>query len=219
MDNRTRDAGGAGRRQFLMAMAAAGAALTPAALWAQVRTGADAPAAKALAPSQQALLDRVADLTIPDSDTPGALAVGVPAFVALALAHGLEGAGAPIPAARFTGGAAPEGATVLDWLTFELDLKTGGAFLAAAPAAQAQALTALDRAAYAPGGPPGGPPGGAASPWRVLKGLIVTGYYTSEAGASQELQYELVPGHWDPDVPVGPHARAWSNDWTAVDFG
>ncbi|MEA1651162.1 gluconate 2-dehydrogenase subunit 3 family protein [Nitrospirillum sp. BR 11164] len=211
MDHRTRDAGGAGRRQFLMAMAAVGAALTPAALWAQVKTGTDAPAAKALAPSQRALLDRVADLTIPDSDTPGALAVGVPAFVTLALAHGLEGAGAPVPAARFTGGAGPADATVLDWLMFELDLKAGGAFLAAAPAVQLQALTALDGAAYAPGGQ--------ASPWRLLKGLIVTGYYTSEAGASQELQYELVPGHWDPDVPVGPHGRAWSNDWTAVDFG
>ncbi|MDG3441201.1 gluconate 2-dehydrogenase subunit 3 family protein [Nitrospirillum amazonense] len=215
MDQGKRDARGTGRRQFLMTMAAAGAALTPTTLWAQVKAGADASAVKALAPSQRALLDRVADLTIPDSDTPGALAVGVPAFVTLALAHGLEGAGAPVPAARFTGGAAPDGATVLDWLTFELDLKTGGAFLSAAPAAQMRALTALDSAAYASGGPPGGD----ASPWRLLKGLIVTGYYTSEAGASQELQYDLVPGHWDPDVPVGPHARAWSNDWTAVDFG
>ncbi|MBB6254358.1 gluconate 2-dehydrogenase subunit 3 family protein [Nitrospirillum iridis] len=214
MDHGNRDGRGAGRRQFLMVLAAAGAALTPAALWAQARSGAGA-APPGLMPSQRALLDRVCDLTIPDSDTPGALAAGVPAFVALALAHGLDGAGAPVPATRFTGGAGPDGATVLDWLRFELDLKTGGAFLTAAPAAQVQALAALDGAAYAPGGPPGGDP----SPWRVLKGLIVTGYYTSEAGASRELQYELVPGHWDADVPVGPHARAWSSDWTAVDFG
>ncbi|WP_044559168.1 gluconate 2-dehydrogenase subunit 3 family protein [Azospirillum sp. B4] len=210
MDHGNRGGSGAGRRQFLMGLAAAGAALTPATLWAQARSGAGA-ASPGLMPSQRALLDRVCDLTIPDSDTPGALAAGVPAFVALALAHGLEGAGAPVPAARFTGGAGPDGATVLDWLTFELDLKTGGAFLAAAPTSQVQALAALDGAAYVPGGE--------RSPWRVLKGLIVTGYYTSEAGASRELQYELVPGHWDPDVPVGPHARAWSNDWTAVDFG
>ncbi|MEA1672041.1 gluconate 2-dehydrogenase subunit 3 family protein [Nitrospirillum sp. BR 11163] len=219
MDHGNRDGRGAGRRQFLMVLAAAGAALTPATLWAQVRAGVDASAVKALAPSQRALLDRVADLTIPDSDTPGALAVGVPAFVTLAFAHGLHGAGAPVPAARFTGGAGPAGATVLDWLKFELDLKAGGAFLTAAHAVQLQALTALDSEAYAPSGAPSGAPGGDASPWRLLKGLIVTGYYTSEAGASQELQYDLVPGHWDPDVPVGPHARAWSNDWTAVDFG
>ena len=56
-------------------------------------------------------------------------------------------------------------------------------------------------------------------PWRTLKGLILTGYYTTEVGGAQELQFELVPGRFDPDLPLKPGARAFSSDWTAVDFG
>jgi len=52
-----------------------------------------------------------------------------------------------------------------------------------------------------------------------VKGLILTGYYTSEVGGARELRYELVPGRYDPKVPITPETRAWSSDWTAVDFG
>ena len=48
--------------------------------------------------------------------------------------------------------------------------------------------------------------------------LILTAYYTSETGGSRELQYELVPGKWEPDLPFVPGSRAWSSDWTAVEF-
>jgi len=185
----------------------AGAALTPAQVWAQVVAGKTTP----LPARVQQLLERVSDLTIPDTATPGAVKAGVPAFIALAIAHGLSHANAPVPPEQFSGGNAPAGAGLLDWLGFELDLKAGGNFLAAKPDAQAKALADLDGAAYAKGAEK--------SPWRTWKGLIVTGYYTSEIGASQELFFELVPGRFDPDVPVGPQDRAWSNDWTAVDFG
>ncbi|MFV3127168.1 gluconate 2-dehydrogenase subunit 3 family protein [Niveispirillum sp. KHB5.9] len=182
-------------------------AVTPAQVWAQMAGGAKAP----LPTRQQTLLDQVADLTIPDTDTPGALKAGVPAFVSLAMAHGVSGSNVPVPPALFTGGTGPEGASALDWLGFELDLKAGGKFLSAKPDVQFKALADLDAQSFTKGNEK--------SPWRMLKGLILTGYYTSEIGASQELQYELVPGRWDPDVPVGPKERAWSSDWTAVDFG
>lgn len=188
-------------------LALAGAALTPAQLWAQVAAGPPSPLPRRV----QQLLDRVCDLTIPDTDTPGAVKAGVPAFVAMAIAHGVFRSNAPVAAALFTGGNAPATAGVLDWLGFELDLKTGGAFVSAKADRQGSALADLDAAAYAKGGEK--------SPWRLLKGLIVTGYYTSEIGGSQELRFELVPGRFDPDVAVGPGERAWSSDWTAVDFG
>ncbi|MBX9664658.1 MAG: gluconate 2-dehydrogenase subunit 3 family protein, partial [Novosphingobium sp.] len=38
-------------------------------------------------------------------------------------------------------------------------------------------------------------------------------------GGSKELNYELVPSRFDPKVPVTPATRAYSSDWTAVDFG
>ena len=76
---------------------------------------------------------------------------------------------------------------------------------------RAAALAAIDSEAFASRD--------SVSPWKPLKALILTGYYTSEAGASQELRYELVPGRYDPDIPLAPTDRAWSSDWTAVEFG
>ncbi|MCH2154165.1 MAG: gluconate 2-dehydrogenase subunit 3 family protein [Phycisphaerales bacterium] len=97
------------------------------------------------------------------------------------------------------------------WLEAELDARAKGDFLKAAPDAQARLLTALDAEAYAEGV--------REHPWRTVKALILIGYYTSESGGSQELQFNLVPGTYDPDVPVTPQTRAFSSDWTAVDFG
>lgn len=199
---------GASRRSLLRGgLALAGMGLTPATLWAQVAAGVtpDLPL------RVQQLLNRVCDLTIPDTDTPGAVKAGVPAFVSLAIASGIARANAPVADTLFTGGKAPAGAGLLDWLGFELDLKTGGTFLSSTPEDQVKALTDLDAGAYAKGADK--------SPWRTLKGLILTGYYTSEIGGSQELRFELVPGRFDPDIPVGPQDRAWSSDWTAVEFG
>jgi len=142
------------------------------ALWPQVQAKAASP-----------LLVRVCDQVIPRTDTPGAVDVGVPAFVELGLAHGLEGA--------------PPGNDYLGWLEGELTR-------------HGDDLAALDKEAFSSREP---------SPWKTIKALILVGYYTSEAGASQELRYELVPGRWDADIPLSPSDRAWSSDWTAVDFG
>lgn len=48
-------------------------------------------------------------------------------------------------------------------------------------------------------------------PWfRTMKELTVVGYYTSEAGATQELQYEHVPGRWVPCAPLEDIGRSWA---------
>jgi hypothetical protein len=57
-----------------------------------------------------------------------------------------------------------------------------------------------------------------AQPWHTIKNLILIGYYTSEVGGSQELQYELVPTRFDPDLPMTSATRLF-DDWTAIDFG
>jgi hypothetical protein len=49
-----------------------------------------------------------------------------------------------------------------------------------------------------------------AQPWHTIKNLILIGYYTSEVGGSQELQYELVPTRFDPDLPMTSATRAYS---------
>lgn len=155
----------------------------------------------------------VADLVIPDTDTPGAGAIGVGDFVLVGLAHGLEGTRRP-PKAELA--ADPSVAPYLrkegsldhaGWLEGRL----GQDWVSLPPDKRRDKLAALDTAAY------GNEP--AAAPWRAIKALILTGYYTSEVGGSRELNYELVPGRFDPKVPVTPDTRAYSSDWTAVDFG
>ena len=175
----------------------------------------DLPADEAPTEAQRALLREVSQLTLPRTVTPGAGDTGTGDFVLLALVHGLEGSRAPLPAsAQGDGGYGdflrPDGSLRhAAWLGHELDRRAGGAFVRAPN--RAAILAALDAEAYAPGRD--------SHPWRTIKALILTGYYTSETGGAHELRYELVPGRWDPDLPATPQTVAYSSDWTAVDFG
>lgn len=164
---------------------------------------------------QRALLRAVAQLVLPRTQTAGAGEVGTGDFVLLALAHGLEGAHRPLPAdadpALHAHARADGTLDHVGWLGAELDRRGGGAFLALPPVRRHDALAALDADAFA---------GVAASqPWRAIKALILTGYYTSRVGGAEELRYEPVPGRFDPDLPLDAQTRAISNDWSAVDFG
>jgi hypothetical protein len=155
-------------------------------------------------PRQRKLMRMVADHVIPATDTPGAGAVGAGDFAIIALAHGLDGTRKPQEGAFLR---ADKSLDHVRWLEHQL----GPKWPTKPHAQQYAALAALDAAAYA------NDP--AAAPWRRVKGLILTGYYTSEIGGSKELHYELVPGRFDPKVAVTPATRAYSSDWTAVDFG
>ena len=46
--------------------------------------------------------------------------------------------------------------------------------------------------------------------FRMLKELTLAGYYTSEIGATQELQWLPSPGRYDADVPLSDVGRAWA---------
>ncbi len=46
--------------------------------------------------------------------------------------------------------------------------------------------------------------------YKDMKSTIVTAYYMSELGASEELQYEAVPGDWKGCVDVDEIGRAWA---------
>ncbi|WP_395337291.1 gluconate 2-dehydrogenase subunit 3 family protein [Novosphingobium sp. BL-8H] len=201
------------RREFT-----AGAALLALALGIPVAGVklTDLDAADLPSDRQGRLIAEVSDLVIPRTETPGAMDVDVGDFVVLALAHGLSGTRATMASDMVTAAIAPfrrrDGSLrYLPWLEHTLDRAAGGDFLRHDRAERTRLLAALDAEAFAQGAPP--------SPWTTLKGLILTGYYTSEAGGSQELRYELVPGKWEWDIPIHPGDRAFSSDWTAVDFG
>lgn len=163
---------------------------------------------------QRQLFRAVSQIVIPKTDSLGAGDVGVGDFVLLALAHGLERSRQPLPKdadpelqPRRADGSLRHAA----WLESALDRAASGDFLELTPARQTALLTAIDADAYAKGQD--------AHPWRTIKALILTGYYTSEEGGARELRYEPVPGRFDPDFPLKPGDRAISNDWTAVEFG
>jgi Gluconate 2-dehydrogenase subunit 3 len=177
------------RRELLIKagwMAAAGA------LWTTVRQSAAAESAATPAIARDALIETVCDLVIPDTDTPGAKAARVPAFIELALQHGLAGSNS-------------NDRQQLEGL---LNAAAGGAFIAQDHTRQLQILTDVDAQAYAMNG----------SVWPRIKTLVLMGYYTSEVGASQELQYQLVPGRYDADLPVKAGDRGWSSDWVGQSF-
>ncbi|MBT0669177.1 gluconate 2-dehydrogenase subunit 3 family protein [Novosphingobium profundi] len=197
-------AGGAALLALALGLPAAGVALT------------DLDAADLSGERQRRLMDVVCERVIPRTDTPGGAATHTGDFVLLALAHGLAGTRTPLASAAVTPALAPHlradgSLRHADWLEQALDRAAGGDFLRRAADEQTRILTRIDAAAFAKGAP--------FSPWTAIKGLILTGYYTSEAGGSVELRYELDPGHWNGNVPIAPGDRAFSSDWTAVDFG
>lgn len=46
--------------------------------------------------------------------------------------------------------------------------------------------------------------------YSILKDLTLTGYFTSEIGATQALEYIAVPGRYDGCVPLKPGQKAWA---------
>lgn len=95
----------------------------------------------------------------------------------------------------------------------ELGRGAGKDFLVASTASRAAAMQAMDDAIFS---------GTASAPidsaWKTLKRALINTYYTSETGASKDLVYELVPGRWEPDVPLTEHPRAYSTDSLARRF-
>ena len=161
----------------------------------------------------QALVSRLCDIVMPDTDTPGARAAGVPAFLPLALSHGLFGGDAD----------------TLGNLTKQLDASAGGGFLLADTATQLAIVTALDHATFSrdpsPAAPlpaqgttvasdvkPAQPDTQTQKLWRIVKSGIITSFYTSESGGSRTLAYDLVPGRYDSDIALSTDPYL-SNAW------
>lgn len=164
------------------AAAAACTALVPLPAAAQDR----------VAPRQMAVLCAVADLMLPRTDTPSALDVGVPALFEALLVNW----------------AGPQTRAVLLGVLDAIDGLAGpGAGFAALPVdEQMRLLVVHDTAALSPvDGPranPFGPAPVADPAYQRFKQLVLTLYYYSQPGATQELGYVHVPGRWRPSVPV-----------------
>ncbi|MFM1856056.1 MAG: hypothetical protein RLZ83_1365 [Pseudomonadota bacterium] len=155
--------------------------------------------AAALATGQRQLLDAFADTLIPATATPGALAAGVPDVLAQLYADWAS------PATREALGGA------LARLDAAAQSQAGKGFLALDAAARQTFLAAHDKAALVPvPAPPGADMGTLIAPavfvqdigYHRLKELVVGIHYASQVGLSAELEYQHVPGPWQPSVKV-----------------
>ena len=155
-------------------------------------TRARRKAARFLSPLRFAVLDALAETIMPRTDTPGARDALVPQrFDAL-----MQNWASADTQAKFT--------VLLD--EAEAMARTAGAKgLAVMPAArQLELVTAFDRTKFAD------------PAYRKFKNLILSLYYISEPGATQELRYEHTPGAWEPSIPVTSDTRGYAFD---VSFG
>ena len=173
------------RRSLLAGLAALiGASALPEQAWAQEA----AATPRYFAPPLFALLGEVSEIIIPETDTPGARAAGVPAIID----------------ALMRDWASAERRRQFEGLLLDIDASaraSGGAgLMSLAPAQRVQVVAAYDAAKL----------GAADQVYRKFKELVLTAYYLSEAGATQELRYEVVPGSFQGGIPVGPDTRAWA---------
>lgn len=171
-----------------------GVAVTPRVARA-VQAGFTAPAAgqalRALTATQAELVATLAEYIIPTTDTPGARAARVDAFIDALLADIFTAE----ERQRFLAGLAD--------VDERARVAAGTTFLGCTARQQVAVLEALERPAQ-----PVGEGQAAFFPW--LKELTLVGYYTSEIGASQELLYVHVAGRYDGDVPYERVGRAYS---------
>jgi glucoside 3-dehydrogenase (cytochrome c) hitch-hiker subunit len=147
-----------------------------------------APAAawrpRALSTDQAEIVATVAEHILPETDTPGARAVGVHRFIDALVAESYSAE----ERQRFLAG--------LEGLDDRARRAHGCAFLACAAGDQLALLGELDRAA---------------EPFfRTLKDLTLVGYYTSEVGATRELRHVPVPGRYAGCVPLAQIGRTWA---------
>ncbi len=144
-----------------------------------------------LAPDALALTGVLAELIIPKTDTPGALAVGAHRTIS----HLLKACVPPQAQQQYLAG--------LERVDAVARAKGGKRFVALAPARQIELLHALDAGA-APFN------GDDQRFFRQLKSYVTFAYYTSEAGATLELAYLPVPGGFKGNVPLKKIGRNWA---------
>ncbi len=195
------------RRALLKTLGlAAGVSLSPSCRRA-IESGADLsapPTGGSLSDPQLEIIAALADMIIPETDTPGAIQAGVPAFVHSVVVDWYT------PAERqifLDGLAGLEADSLGRWSVSYVDLDR---------AQQARLLAELEPPSE--GGPEGLSLAALAMPpaasgelpfYLKLKELTVLGYYTSELAAGTELEYQPIPGRYDGDARLSASGRQW----------
>lgn len=147
----------------------------------QLLAAAASQAGRFFSPAQMALLSEVVDIIIPMTDTPGAKDAGVPEnFDAL-----MRNWASAQHQSQFSG---------------LVDEFGGAGLMRLAPPDRIELVRKMDAEKLA----------ARDLIYARFKELVLTLYYLSEAGATKELRYELIPGKWEPWTDIAPETRAWA---------
>ena len=182
-----------GRREVLQSLLTSGlvAALLPgaaAASWRAVAAMAPGTSLRVLDPAHASLVALIADAILPRTDTPSATDMGVVQWIDAVAADYLSDA----KRREFL-----DGVAAIDGLALSMT----GSPLASLPAgAVAGVITGLDAVCAVKNS------GSAERGYAFLKELVVYGYFTCETVQKDILKVTIVPGHFDPSVPVATTA-------------
>lgn len=188
------------RRELLKMIAAVtGAAMIGLPAFVSAQTPV-ASGKTAFSDSEVAKLDEIADTILPRTKTPGAKDAGTGLF----MAQFVTDCYTPEYQAAFRKGLA------------DIDKRAGGDFMSLSPQARTELLRVLDAEAgkqrdateVATGG--AGPTPVKLHYFAMIKQLVLFGYFTSKAGATQALRYVAVPGRYDGDMAYEPGTPAWA---------
>ncbi|MGE0771650.1 MAG: gluconate 2-dehydrogenase subunit 3 family protein [Cyclobacteriaceae bacterium] len=147
-----------------------------------------------LTEDQARIVTEVAEILIPKTDTPGAKDVGVPGFIDLMLKDTFKKEDQDLFVSGLT--------------AFDEEAKKnfGDPFVDLEPSQQLEHVKAVHDAAIK-----ARQEGVRERPFILMaKELTVLGFFTSEAGATQVLQYEAVPGAYHGCVPLAEVGKAWA---------
>ncbi|MCF3651466.1 gluconate 2-dehydrogenase subunit 3 family protein [Synoicihabitans lomoniglobus] len=155
-----------------------GVAAHPAAITRALAQAARTDSGRYLTTGQFATVSAMADRILPATDTPGALDADVPLFVDTIYGRFMH----DDEATSFAQG--------LENVNRASRSALGAPFAQLTPdQADAQLQALIERETER-------------GFWRQLRALVLQGFFTSEVGAKQVLNYDPVPGRYDPDMPV-----------------
>jgi glucoside 3-dehydrogenase (cytochrome c) hitch-hiker subunit len=161
-----------------------------------------APAQSVFTAEQRSMVERLAELIIPRTDTPGAIDAGVPAFMDQIVTNWYT----PVERSIFMDGLASLDAFCV--ATYQKSFSAGDT------EQRTDALTHADESSRTYQSKPDlkirEAPDEYSPFFYKLKLLTVLGYYTSEIGATQELSYNPVPGRYEGDYDFDKVGRQWS---------
>ncbi|TCM22096.1 gluconate 2-dehydrogenase subunit 3-like protein [Novosphingobium sp. PhB165] len=170
----------------IFAPLARAAGVTPGAGMPVIDQGA--PSVQVFTPDQRALMSALSERVMPTTDTPGAIAAGVPAYIEKLLADWAV---------------AEDREPILSGLA-EIDARSRQDY--GLPAVQAKpdqqdALLTLTMNDALPGG---------AEFFKAFRQMVIVGYYTSEIGITQEREYLPVPSEYNGAFPYSQVNKVYS---------